>query len=223
MHRTYMLLTAITAVASVLAVMIEFVAHNTASHVVLTVTACLAVLMNFCALGELAYHMWIEPFMHKHRAYDNNKHTQKRHGGLPWAALRILDHFLALNLAWALLFVQLWAWDKSADHTHYFRTATAEPLHNVWTVWLVMIGLAFDIYLTAGHSQVLAAAVVTEVLFTFVTVVSAIVRGGVLVLLLDEAYEFFREQRKEQHGKAVSEDGGSDAALLESPSDDAHL
>jgi hypothetical protein len=112
--------------------------------------------------------------------------------------VRILDHYLALNLAFSLLWTTFWAFDPTPDHARYFAWHSQINTDNIWAVWLSFVGSAFAIFNGLGYGDFTLNASGPIAVTSFHIVISRPFEFAVVAVLTTEAFMMLRQHQKAQ-------------------------
>jgi hypothetical protein len=205
--RSYMMWTIGTAVLSVVCVVVENQQPgSTASRVLIAVIAPLVLLANMLGIALLLLREWT-----------NIQVTllplgvRRVRWRLPWRMLHIIDHYLALGAAWALLLMVLWVWDDSAERTRYFEFDYAASRKNAWAGWLTMLGIVFHIIGGVGVQPIVHHPV-SEALTVALTVVADLTKILLFALVAGEGYALAKEETQRRKHRKTSGPGRPEKA-----------
>jgi hypothetical protein len=200
--RSYGLWTLFTVVASLVCLIIISTAGGLAGKIVILVVAPPLLLLNIVGVVLLAYVHWMgdrHPFF-PHWLFPKLTMHGRR---LPGALMRVLDHFFALNLAWALLYMVLWTWDGAEEHDTYFELLLRAARHDVWAAWVVFVFFAFHVFVTFGVAEIALVHVVSYVLVVMDSIVSWLVIALILALVVAYAYDLAKQRKREKSAEDV--------------------
>lgn len=214
--RTWMLLTAGTLGASVLCVLIESVVGGRTAAILMAVVAPLLVAGNLAALADLLLREWFHVSL-PHLLWRQRHHG--RHDALPplvyvhrqpvpWRLARVLDHYLALNVAWALLLLVYWVWAPAAHRDLYIELPGKAAQHNVWAAWLVTLVAAFSEFNTAGFGHVVIQHPASAAVELAMVITDRLVDLIILGVVVAEAVEAIRAAAKHSRARRPEPDAG---------------
>lgn len=203
--RTYMLYSAATLAASLLGLVVQSTAPG-AGRVLLAVLGPLAVSANLAGLAWLVYHVWVAS-SHQHRHLLGQQDALRR---VPWTLLTVFDHYVGLNLAWALLLLVFWAWDPAPDRSTFIAFAGPLSRSNVWAAWLSTIGTSFQIFNGVGFSQTVVVHPASEAVTNAMTALAGLLQWAVIGVVIAEGYELAKQRTRaaRQSGPDADADAG---------------
>lgn len=193
-----MLWTAATALLSVVCVLVENqLPGSLASRVLVAVLAPLVLAANMAGIALLLLREWANVHI---RWFPFRVYRARRR--LTWRMLHIIDHYLALGAAWALVLFVLWVWDDSAERSRYFEFDYAASRRNAWAGWLRMLGIVF--YNFASVSIPVIHHPASEALIVALTLVADLSKLLLFALVAGEGYALAKEamQRSKHDGEA---------------------
>lgn len=149
--RTYMLWTICTAAVSLLCVIIQSTAGTAVGKIFILVLAPPTVLLNLLGILAFAYREWVNPRwqIFPHSLFP---HVLVSGKDIPWRLARVVDHYFALILSWALIFLLLWMWDPTPNRDRYILLENPISVHNVWSAWISFISLSVQIMNEIAHT-----------------------------------------------------------------------
>lgn len=149
---SYGLFTLCTTIVGALSVLIAQQADTRGAAVWFAIQATLAYAVNLLGIGALFWREWVQQEVELWPTAPESRLFGRR---VPWRVVRALDHYVAINVAFSLLFMTFWVWDSSPDKDYYFALPDTLPRQNAWAVWSVFLGTAFALWNGVGFREFL--------------------------------------------------------------------
>lgn len=194
--RSYMLWTICTALVSVFCVLLQSTAGNAVGKIVILVLAPPTAALNLFGILSFAYREWVNPRwqLFPHHLFP---HIHLSGKDIPWRLARVVDHYFALMLSWALVFLLLWMWDPTPERNRYIELENPISVHNVWSAWLSFIALSVQILNEISHTPH-ARHPVSEAIVTAFAIIAWFCTIGLFGLVLTIAGEAQLQLTSEQ-------------------------
>lgn len=209
---SYLLFTACTVALGAINVLIDQQAHTQGSRIWFAIAAAVIYVVNLVGIIFLFWREWVSQMIEisvvnwEPRAFGCR---------IPWRLYRIIDHYLALNLAFSLIFMTFWVWDPSPAKDTYFAFPAGLDATNHWAVWLSFVGTSFSIYNGVGFAEFSVASSATVAVATWHIVWAKPIDLVVAAIVVAEGFEIVQERRrKAKEGREKRDDGGTSATRV---------
>jgi len=200
--RTWMLLTAGTLAVSALAVLVVSTAGGAAGRVLIATLVPPVVIANLAAIADMLAREWLGASLWElatgRRPPSSGLpalvHVRGR--SLPWRLLRVVDHYFAMQLAWALALLCFWAWDADAQHQTYMSIAGELTRRNVWAAWISLVVTTLQVFNSAGFAQIILTHPASEAVSLAMVATSGLTQLLLFGMVAGEGFERAHAARK---------------------------
>lgn len=130
-----------------------------------------------------------------------------------WRYWRLLDAYLAWNLAQGYIYLVFYVWDLNnpLKNSQFNFCADLYACHNIWAVWVECTAAAFDVFATSV--DIPSPGVWAKLVHTFYTGIDVPITIAVIISVIDQSH-VLRERMKELRMRLSS---GGGAAAEEPP------
>lgn len=192
---SYLLFTICTAIVSAFIVLIDQQANTQGSHVVFAIAATLTYLVNLVGIIFLFWREWAGQAIEISLTERNLSFAGY---SIPWRLYRTVDHYLGLNLSFALIMMTFWVWDTSADKDTYYSFPSSLNVQNPWAMWMSFIGTSFAIYNGVGFAEFAVISTATVAIATWHIILAKPIDLIVAAIVVSEGFESVQRKRRAQ-------------------------
>lgn len=197
---SYFFFTAVTAATAALSILLDQQIANEGTRVWFAIQATLLYALNIAGVFSLFWREWIG----QAAEISPPMRSRLRLAGyrIPWRLVRIVDHYVGINLAFSQIFMVFWVWDSSPLKDTYFSFPAGLAATNHWAAWLSFIGTSFAIYNGVGFAEFSLNSSAVVAVATWHIALAKPIDLIVAAIVVAEGYEIVSERRRGERNSA---------------------
>ena len=146
----------LSVVTSIVCAAVYQTGHHQNARVLASVAAPLLAIVNLTGVA-----LFVLEALHNRR----KKRRISTHDYFIKTVLRVLDHYTAINIGWALVVLTIWMWGQRSSPNAYLFILVGAAQHSVFAAWVSALRGSFGIWLTVGSPSIQPLVTFAEALY----------------------------------------------------------